>query len=323
MAKRRSNKTKRNRKRRRAQRAIKAIGSLATASALSVNTPAVAAPTEVDLSAFIAPGDDRVRVGYLSLGFLSLDLNGDSYDDIAFTFGLDNYGTTAAEVQVLRGHPSQDYFSNGDANGDQAVDEFDLVEWELDFQNQFGVADFDQDGFTTGLDFLIWQRLGSGINESGFTADPNCCDPNALSGQLDHVAMVTGTVSSIVSGVVGSTASTGMLAYDLDAGGLAGTGNGNFFNVGSPVFMGFQFASDNGEHFGWAEVNVEYQDLGFGLEPVIEIYRIGYESLPSTPIIAGSPTPPPLTPVPEPGGFSLLAVGAAGVATRRRKTPAS
>ncbi|MCH8840418.1 MAG: hypothetical protein IH831_07015 [Planctomycetes bacterium] len=111
--------------------------------------------------------DDLVR-NMNEGNLLPLRAHGDAdFDDDEIVNSLDlaiweaNYGTRLA------------IHADGDADGDQDVDGDDLAIWE----NQFGqsgtglAADFNDDGFVDGSDFLIWQ-LGQGLGV-GMGGDAN------------------------------------------------------------------------------------------------------------------------------------------------------
>ena len=79
-------------------------------------------------------------------------------------------------------------------------------------------------------------------------------------------------------------------------------GYGSELPNGSPTYLGVRFNPGDGIHFGWIGV---MRSLN-----VLDAFAWGYETTPGVPIAAG---------VPEPGTLALLAIGVAGVVTKRRR----
>lgn len=71
---------------------------------------------------------------------------------------------------------------------------------------------------------------------------------------------------------------------------------------GSPTYVGARLTIDNQLHYGW--IGVENHG-GF-----IDVFAWGYETEPGVPIVAGVPTP---------GALGVLAIGAAGALSRKRR----
>jgi hypothetical protein len=143
--------------------------------------------------------------------------------------------------------------------------------------------------FRFGLDANLDQAAEIEVTGAGL-GDLN--DPGVINGQNGYSAdLGPGTYINIDSGVLvpdtyfggtlfggGTAGGIGVLAYGMDGG--IGVGDGNFFNLPMPKFVGFAFlgAGDQG-HAGWAELNVQV-DLVNG--PFIELFSIGYETDPLT-----------------------------------------
>ncbi|MEQ1904091.1 MAG: PEP-CTERM sorting domain-containing protein [Pirellulaceae bacterium] len=97
-----------------------------------------------------------------------------------------------------------------------------------------------------------------------------------------------------VSGVTGSDASNGGWVY------------------GDTGFFGFKFTNASGTHFGWGEMTIaDRGNAGNGDNYIIN--RAYYNDTANAAIQVGS------TGVPEPSSAALLAMGAAGLATWRRR----
>ncbi len=71
---------------------------------------------------------------------------------------------------------------------------------------------------------------------------------------------------------------------------------------GSPTYVGARLTIDNQLHYGWIGVQ---NNSGF-----ISVFAWGYETEPGVAIMAGVPTP---------GGLGVLAIGAAGALSRKRR----
>ena len=93
---------------------------------------------------------------------------------------------------------------------------------------------------------------------------------------------------------------------------LATEGSASAFNVGDPAFIGFQFDAGDGIQYGWAEVTLET-----GGDNPFTIERFAFGSAGEAVAVGQTVS------VPEPSSLGLLALGAVGVlSTRRRKKTA-
>ena len=82
------------------------------------------------------------------------------------------------------------------------------------------------------------------------------------------------------------------------------SGFGTLLPTALETYLGFKFDLGSGDQYGWIGVVMDPTD--HTLDP----FAWGYETDPGVPIVAG---------VPEPGSLALLAIGAAGLSTRRRR----
>jgi hypothetical protein len=79
------------------------------------------------------------------------------------------------------------------------------------------------------------------------------------------------------------------------------------FTAGTPGLIGFKFSENGNTYFGWAHLNKASSSAGTGF-----FVDYAFDDSPNTAILAGA--------VPAPAGsIALLALGAAGLAGRRRK----
>jgi hypothetical protein len=111
----------------------------------------------------------------------------------------------------------------------------------------------------------------------------------------------------LIPSTVGSGATMFRLANLTDL--TTGTADGHFIGAPDPSFAGFYFEAANGDTLAaWAKLSVEFGNDS----ATLHIHGFGYESVPNQDILAGVPEP-------ASAALAIMATGAAGVATRRRK----
>jgi hypothetical protein len=79
------------------------------------------------------------------------------------------------------------------------------------------------------------------------------------------------------------------------------------FGVGTPGFVGIRFLIGGDTHYGWAEISR-------GVNAEATLHSFGYNTTPDEAALTGA--------IPEPSSILLFAVGAAGLAMRRRRRKA-
>lgn len=87
------------------------------------------------------------------------------------------------------------------------------------------------------------------------------------------------------------------------------------FSNGASGFVGFSIQLDTGLHYGWLQLAGVTANPD-GNDVFATIVDFAYESTPDVSILAGATSD---TIIPEPGSLALLAAGAAGLVTRRKR----
>jgi len=90
----------------------------------------------------------------------------------------------------------------------------------------------------------------------------------------------------------------------------------HYNHIGTGKLVGFQFPGAFGAiHFGWLQVDVKFMSPGEVL-----LFSYAYETQPGVPIVAGDTDGDGIADIPEPTTLGLLAIGAGGLALRRRRS---
>lgn len=159
---------------------------------------------------------------------------------------------------------------------------------------QFSSQDLDLDGDTYN-DILLKNYVFGG-NYQGATV-------NFYPGKVVGFSTGLSYATALSAGTTIDAAATsgGPFAVSL---GYANNPNSQFDNV-TGAFIGLEFPINATSHFGWIRVDIDNAAGTFN------IVDWAYEDQPGVGIEAGA--------VPEPGSLALLAAGAAGLASIRRK----
>jgi len=187
-------------------------------------------------------------------------------------------------------------------------------------QNTQLILDLDHDG-TDDLGFFHVAQLGT----DGFTDASATAAANTGGGVAGDPAIGTYFTSLYTGGgVVDGSASykaenklaknkensgsrPGNLGYWANGGADVGTWPGA--GQGYTGYLGFAFlGGDTFVHYGWAKVGVNAYEDGDLSSYAMTLYSYAYQSDANTPIT-----------IPEPGSLALFALGAAGLAARKRR----
>ncbi len=114
--------------------------------------------------------------------------------------------------------------------------------------------------------------------------------------------------------VVGDALEDGRVWSDRAVTDTGGLGGWNFYFAGEWAFGGSGYVGlyaddEAGRHYGWADVTMTAYFA-------IELHEFGFSDQVDTPVEAGGGE---YVPIPEPTALGLLALGAVGLAARRRK----
>ena len=122
---------------------------------------------------------------------------------------------------------------------------------------------------------------------------------------LNVTALNSGDLIDAISSFVGSEGAARGILFTFDD-------YETFSQPFGPYYAGFQFNHQTfGDIFAWADLAVAFDQSRRGFD--VQVNRFAFETSGGS-IFAGA------TSVPEPSAFGLLAIGAAAVATRRRRT---
>ena len=230
--------------------------------------------------------------------------------------------------------------SSSDAEGDVVFIDDRPVRAEISFDNYFaGLWDVDGDGthefridstFSTGYRVLA---TATSTTYSGYTYFVSIRQDLAIKSRgLDGYGVVQQTesasndVKNLGQGFsVGPTLSAyawpGYRDYEYGRvllnyfhsnrtrGGVPNTNYGpdSEFEIGDQNLIGFRFEIGNDVHYGWAQLEITKNSL--------TVSKWAYESTPDTAIRVGAGLPT----IPEPSSLGLLALGAPGVTSLRRR----
>jgi hypothetical protein len=190
-------------------------------------------------------------------------------------------------------------------------------------QNNQLILDLDHDG-TNDLGFFHVVQIGTdGQTDAGATAAAN--GPGVAGDPAGNYFTLPFTGGAVVDGAAsyksftklaknkfdfsGSGSRIGNLGYWANGG--AGIGSWPGAGQGYTGYLGFAFTgADTFTHYGWARVGVNAYTDGDPSSYAMTLYSYAYETQADTGIPAG---------VPEPGSLALFALGAAGLAARKRR----
>jgi hypothetical protein len=183
-----------------------------------------------------------------------------------------------------------------------------------------GVVNFPIQSTTNGLYLNV---VTGAINEPGNTAGStvpgwdinpwsstalNFFSPTAPAGGVYVQRVGGGGTANLPAGTIIGAVPGGGRAYGSSTG--ATTGNDPFVLSSADNLVGFRFqneANGNATHYGWFRVSLS---TTLSAQPRL-LVEYAYEDVAGADIAAGA--------IPAPGSLALLALGAVGVAGRRRK----
>ncbi len=267
---------------------------------------AYSATTAAMACAGAAEGAIQVFTPASPIVILDTDFDVNVFDSQGFDFD----GVNGANIEIRHNVRSTFQFSNGTPAFPGTYDSRYTGTYASFYANVIAENDFARAAPGPGGDNIFAARLDAGakINDQIFF------QPRGGIGQVQGRGFMAFAYTSVrqtyIYNTVNMTGTYVPATYGTirdDVWGAAGKTDG---------YLGFKFTNDNTDtlHFGWMRATIAPRDFAGNDDYQITIHQWAFNDEPDGMISAGE--------VPEPHSLGLLALGAAGVAARRRRKSA-